>query len=219
LKEISEVAHQAGIALVDDLGSGSLLDTARYGLAHEPMVQESLDDGADLVCFSGDKLLGGPQSGIIVGRADLVAKLKKHPLARAIRADKLCLSTLSATLLHYLMDEAEREIPIWRMIAADKEHIRRRADGWVQALGQGRVIEGESTVGGGSLPGETLPTYLLALETRRPSPTSLVARLRAASPPVIARLQDDLVVLDPRTVLPDQEATLLAVLKLALETR
>ena len=118
LSEIADLAHQHEIPLVDDLGSGALLDTARYGLAHEPMVQESLAEGADLVCFSGDKLLGGPQAGIIIGRADLVAKLKKHPLARAIRADKLILSALSATLLHYLKDEAEEEIPIWRMISA-----------------------------------------------------------------------------------------------------
>ena len=121
LAEIAAVAHQAGLPLVDDLGSGALLDTARYGLGHEPTVQESLAAGADLVCFSGDKLLGGPQAGIILGRADLVAKLKKHPLARAIRADKLCLAALTATLLHYLKDEAEREMPIWRMIAAPLE--------------------------------------------------------------------------------------------------
>ncbi len=138
LVEIARVAHQAGLPLVDDLGSGALLDTARYGLSHEPMVQESLADGADLVCFSGDKLLGGPQAGIIVGRLDLLAKLKKHPLARALRADKLCLAALSATLLHYLKDEAEREIPVWRMLSASPEQIRQRAQGWAQLLDQGR---------------------------------------------------------------------------------
>jgi L-seryl-tRNA(Ser) seleniumtransferase len=180
------------------------------------MVQESLAQGADLVCFSGDKLLGGPQAGIIVGRAALVAKLKKHPLARAIRADKLCLATLTATLLHYLKDEAESEVPIWRMISASPEQIRQRAAAWGEELGQGQVIEGQSTVGGGSLPGETLPTYLLAISTRRPSPNRLMARLRASEPPVIARLQDKHVVLDPRTVLPEQESALLAALKTAL---
>ncbi len=177
-------------------------------------MQESLAAGADLVCFSGDKLLGGPQAGIIVGRADLVAKLKKHPLARAIRADKLCLAALSATLLHYLKDEAEREMPIWRMIAAPQDEIRRRAESWAAALGSGEVIPGESTVGGGSLPGETLPTYLLAL--RLPSPDKQLARLRRATPPVIARLQDDRVVFDPRTVLPEQEPYLLDAIRGAI---
>ena len=210
LGELAMLAHQAGIPLVDDLGSGSLLDTARFDLSHEPMVQESLADGADLVCFSGDKLLGGPQAGIMVGRADLVTKLKKHPLARAVRADKLCLAALSATLLHYLKDEAEREIPVWRMIAAPLEEMQRRAQSWAKMLGQGEVIAGESTVGGGSLPGEMLMTRLLALEAR--SPNRLLGRLRQQQPPVIARLQEDRIVLDPRTVLPEQEEAMLRAL-------
>ena len=142
LSELAGLAHEAGISLVDDLGSGTLLDTGRYGLGHEPMVQESLAAGADLVCFSGDKLLGGPQAGIIVGRAELVAKLKKHPLARAMRADKLCLAALTATLLHYLKDEAEDEIPAWRMIAAPGEQIRARAQAWQERLGCGELVAG-----------------------------------------------------------------------------
>ena len=109
------VSHRAATPVVDDLGSGSLLETTDFGLGHEPMVQESLSAGVDLVCFSGDKLLGGPQAGIILGKLELINKLKKHPLARAIRADKLCLAALSATLLHYLLSEAESEIPVWRM--------------------------------------------------------------------------------------------------------
>ena len=140
LSEIAALAHEAGIFLLDDLGSGALLDTRRFGLGHEPMVQESLAAGADLVCFSGDKLLGGPQAGIIAGRADLVARLRKHPLARAVRADKLCLAALSATLLHYIKDEAEREIPIWRMIAAPLDDLERRARLWAESLGQGQVL-------------------------------------------------------------------------------
>jgi L-seryl-tRNA(Ser) seleniumtransferase len=207
LEEIVRVAHKADIPVADDLGSGSLLDTANHGLAHEPMVQESLAAGADLVCFSGDKLLGGPQAGVIVGRADLVARLKRHPLARAIRADKLCLAALSATLLHYLKDEAEQEIPIWRMISASGEEIRARAESWKSHLGRGEVIVGESTIGGGSLPGECLPTYLLALQTA--SANRLLASMRASTPPIIGRVQEHLVVLDPRTVLPEQEETLL----------
>ena len=214
LREIAEVAHRSGIPLVDDLGSGSLLDTSRFELAHEPMVQESLDAGSDLVCFSGDKLLGGPQAGIVVGRADLIAKLKKHPLARAIRADKLCLAALTATLLHYLKDEAEFEIPIWRMIATELEEVQERADAWRQTLEQGKVIPGESTIGGGSLPGETLPTYLLALSVS--SSQRFLTRLRQAKIPIIARAQDEMVVLDPRTVLPEQDEVLLEGIKEAL---
>lgn len=207
LDEIVGVAHQAGIPVLDDLGSGTLIDTAKFGMGHEPMVQESLAAGADLVCFSGDKLLGGPQAGVIIGRANLVSQIKQHPLARAIRPDKLCLSALSATLLHYLRDEAEREIPIWRMISTPVEVIHARAEEWRRLLGQGEIMPGESTVGGGSLPGETLPTYLLALKV--PSALKTLTQLRAAMPPVITRTQDDLILLDPRTILPEQDKELL----------
>jgi L-seryl-tRNA(Ser) seleniumtransferase len=211
LKEIVDVAHEAGVVVVDDLGSGSFLDTARYGLAHEPTVQESLDAGVDVVCFSGDKLLGGPQGGIIVGKADLIAKIRKHPLARAVRADKVALAGITATLLHYLKDEAEREIPIWRMISMEREQIRARAEAWCGALGQGEVIESESTIGGGSLPGESMKTWVLALDVR--SPDKFMAKLRASHPPVIARTENDRVLLDPRTVLAEQETALLRILR------
>jgi L-seryl-tRNA(Ser) seleniumtransferase len=207
LAEIVQVSHQSGVPVVDDLGSGSLIDTTQFGLGHEPTVQESLAAGVDLVCFSGDKLLGGPQAGIILGRAELVARIKKHPLARAIRADKLCLAALSATLLHYLKDEALTHIPIWRMISEPVEQIRQRANRWVKVLGQGEVIAGQSTVGGGSLPEETLPTFLVALNVH--SPNRALTTLRAAQPAVIARLQDDRLVLDPRTVMAEQESALL----------
>jgi L-seryl-tRNA(Ser) seleniumtransferase len=217
LSEIAEVAHKAEILVVDDLGSGSLLDTARYGMAHEPTVGESLAAGADLVCFSGDKLLGGPQSGIIIGRSDLIARLKKHPLARAIRADKLCLAALSATLLHYLKDEAEREIPIWRMISCSLDVLKQRATAWAVQLGKGEVIASESTVGGGSLPGETMPTYVLALSV--PAPNRFMEKLRQSSPPVIARLDEERVLLDPRTVLPEQENDLLSAVQSCLSRR
>jgi L-seryl-tRNA(Ser) seleniumtransferase len=196
-----------GLPVVDDLGSGALLDTAAYGLAHEPMVQESIRAGAALVAFSGDKLLGGPQAGILVGQKDLVAKLKKHPLARAVRADKLCLAALTATLLHYLRDEATRAIPVWRMISMPLAEIEERARRWVAELGTGEVVEGESTVGGGSLPGETLPTQLVALAVK--SPNAFAAKLRAQDPPIIARVAEDKVTLDPRTVLEEAEAALL----------
>jgi L-seryl-tRNA(Ser) seleniumtransferase len=208
LAEIVDVSHHAGIPVVDDLGSGSLLETSNFGLGHEPMVQESLSAGVDLVCFSGDKLLGGPQAGIILGKSGLINKLNKHPLARAIRPDKLCLAALSATLLHYLRSEAETEIPIWQMISEPLDKIKSRASLWIETIGQGELIEGSSTVGGGSLPGETLPTWLVAINLRHPD--KFLSLLRRSQPPIIARLEDDQVVLDPRTVLPDQEDQLLS---------
>jgi L-seryl-tRNA(Ser) seleniumtransferase len=209
LKEIVEVAHQANVFVVDDLGSGALLDTARYGFAHEPTVQESLAAGVDLVCFSGDKLLGGPQAGIIIGKKDLIDKIKKHPLARAVRADKTCLAGITATLIHYLKDEAEREIPIWQMMSLPLAQTRVRAQAWRDALGQGEVILSESTVGGGSLPDECISTYVLALHVK--SPDRFLKRLRASQPPIIARVENDTILFDPRTVLNDE--MLIAALK------
>jgi L-seryl-tRNA(Ser) seleniumtransferase len=199
---------------VDDLGSGALLDTAKYGLVHEPTVQESLAAGADLVCFSGDKLLGGPQAGIIVGRADLLAKIKKHPLARAVRADKLCLAALSATLLHYLKDEATREVPVWRMISMKREQAKVRAEAWKESLGQGQVLPSESTVGGGSLPDESLSTFVLSLSVKNPD--KFLKRLRESNPPIIARTENDRILFDPRTVLPEQDQYLITNLQLLI---
>ncbi|MCJ7701959.1 MAG: L-seryl-tRNA(Sec) selenium transferase [Anaerolineales bacterium] len=210
LGEVAGVAHGAGIPLVEDLGSGTLIDTRPFGLEHEPTIQESLAAGADLVTFSGDKLLGGPQAGVIVGRADLVAKLKRHPLARAIRADKLALAALSATLTHYLKEEALREIPVWRMIATPSDELKARASGWQAALGAGEVLPGESTVGGGSLPGQILPTFLLALPVS--SLEGFLAELRAGDSPIVARIQDQRVVLDPRTVSPEEDGLLITAL-------
>ena len=211
LKEIVDLAHKANVIVVDDLGSGALIDTAKYGLAHEPTVQESLAAGVDLVCFSGDKLLGGPQAGIIVGKKGLIDKLKKHPLARAVRADKTCLAGITATLIHYLKDEAEREIPIVKMMSLTPEQVKARAEAWREALAQGEVVESESTVGGGSLPDESMPTWVLSLNVK--SPDKFLKRLREANPPVIARTENDKVLLDPRTVILDQDQTLLNILK------
>ena len=215
LKDIVETAHQAGIFVIDDLGSGALLDTSKYGLAHEPTVQESLSAGVDVVCFSGDKLLGGPQAGIIVGRKALIDKVKKHPLARAVRSDKVCLAGVTATLLHYLKDDAEREIPIWKMMSLTLKQVKGRAEAWMNELGQGNVVEGESTVGGGSLPGESFKTWLLSLEVK--SPDKFLKKLRQQHPPIIARTESDKVLLDPRTVLPEQEGALLVGLNNALK--
>jgi len=208
LGELVALVHQHGIPVLDDLGSGALLDTARFGLAHEPTVQESLQAGVDVVCFSGDKLLGGPQAGIIVGRKDLMARIKKHPLGRAMRADKLCLAALSATILHYLKNEAESQIPVWQMISMTSTELQLRAQGWVEELQEGDVIGGLSTVGGGSLPEETLPTCLLALDVAQPN--RFLAKLRNLRPPIIGRIENEKVVFDPRTVFPEQDQILLA---------
>ena len=214
LGELVELAHRFEVPVLDDLGSGALLDTSKFGLSHEPMVQESLQAGVDLVCFSGDKLLGGPQSGILLGEADLIARLKRHPLARVIRADKLCLAGLSATLRHYLKGDAEQEIPAWQMISADSQDLRARVERWQQRVGRGEVLPARSTVGGGSLPEETLPTYVLALDI--PHVDLAAAELRRGITPVIARVQDGKLLLDPRTVLIEEEDLLIQQLNLIL---
>jgi L-seryl-tRNA(Ser) seleniumtransferase len=207
LSDLCALGRRRGVPVVHDLGSGALLDTAAYGLGHEPTVQESLRAGAAVVCFSGDKLLGGPQAGILVGEKAALDRMRRHPLTRALRPDKLCLAALAATLSHYLRDEALAEVPVWQMLSAGAEGLRARADRWATHLGMGEVISGQSTVGGGSLPEETLPTWLLAFPVGRPN--ALAARLRRGSPPVIARVEDDRLALDPRTVLPEQEPPLL----------
>ncbi len=220
LPELVALGAERGLPVMDDLGSGALLDTAQFGLMHEPMVQESLAAGAAVVCFSGDKLLGGPQAGIIVGRAEYVESLKTHPLARALRTDKLCLAGLQATLLHYLKEDATGQVPVWQMIAMPLAEIERRARRWRRVLRRNgvsaEIVDGRSTVGGGSLPGETLPTKLVALSV--PHPDRLAAALRAADPPVVARIEDDRLVLDPRTVLVEEERELLRVVVGALST-
>ena len=211
LAEIVEVAHQHGVPVVHDIGSGALLDTAEFGLAHEPTVQESLAAGCDLVCFSGDKLLGGPQAGIIIGKQDLLAPIKIHPFARALRAGKLTLTGISATLQHYLKNEALSEVPIWQMISLPLESIQDRAERWKQTLGFGEVQPGKSTVGGGSLPTEEMPTFTLTLAPAKPD--EFLRALREVPPPIIARIENDQVLFDPRTVLPEQEEIFLQTLK------
>ena len=208
---LAELAHQHGLLAMNDLGSGCLLASEHYGLAHEPTPQESIAAGADIVCFSADKLLGGPQAGILVGKAAVLARIAKHPLMRAVRIDKMTLAALEATLRHYQRDEVETRIPIWRMISAQPKHIASRATNWVTKLqAQGiaaRVQRGESTIGGGSLPGETLPTTLLALDAAHVSLSldELAKRLRLRRIPIVGRIQRDTLLLDPRTVLEEQD--------------
>jgi L-seryl-tRNA(Ser) seleniumtransferase len=216
LAELAALGRARGVPVLDDLGSGTLLPTAPYGLAPEPTVQESVAAGADLVTFSGDKLLGGPQAGLIVGRAALVERLRRHPLARALRVDKTTIAGLEATLLAYLRGRATEEIPVWRMIAADIAGLRARAGRLAAALGPGRaeVVASSAAVGGGSLPGETLPSAAVALPGS--DPDRLAARLRRGDPPVVGRIAEGRVLLDMRSVLPEQDEALLRALRAAL---
>lgn len=215
VQEMAALAHEHGLLFLDDLGSGALFDTSQYGLRREPTVYESLQAGADLIMLSGDKLLGGPQAGILLGRADVIERIKRHPLARAVRPDKLALAALNATLLHYLRGEAERKVPVWRMISVRLEELDKRARAWAGALKQAgleaKVVNSESVVGGGSLPGETLPTRAVAIAVR--SPDAAARRLREHKPPVIVRREDDRLLVDPRTVLDRDEEDLLGALK------
>jgi L-seryl-tRNA(Ser) seleniumtransferase len=215
LAEMVELGRSAGVPVLDDLGSGALLDTQPFGLGHEPTVQESVQAGAALATFSGDKLLGGPQAGIVVGERTLVDKLRKHPLARAVRADKVALAGLHATLLHYARGEAIEQIPVWQMIAMGQDDIRQRAEAWAAELGRGMAIQARSTIGGGSLPEETLPTWALAFDGDHVS--RWAAALRQSTPPVIGRVEAGRLLLDPRTVLPGQDAALLTALRRAFD--
>ncbi len=213
LAELVDVGQRHGLPVVDDLGSGSLLDTSRFGLATEPMVQASVAAGVALTAFSGDKLLGGPQAGIIVGRASEIGRLRKHPLMRAIRPDKLTLAALGATLVHYLRGEAEREVPVWRMIAAASAELEARARSLAAQLGA-TAVETRSAIGGGSLPGQTQPSWAVALDS--PAPDKLAAALRHADPPVIGRIEDGRLLLDLRAILPEQDVVLVGAVQPAL---
>jgi L-seryl-tRNA(Ser) seleniumtransferase len=216
IDEITGLAKKHNLPVFDDLGSGCFLDTTKYGLAPEPMVQQSVASGAALTFFSGDKLVGGPQAGIIVGKKEHIAKLEKHPLARAVRIDKIRLAGLIATLIHYLKGEAEVKVPVWRMIATPVDEIETRAKKWAKALGgAARVIDGESMVGGGSLPGGTLPTKLVAIGNRKDRTISREwsERLRQLDVPVIGRISEDVLLLDPRSAAPEEDETMIKALK------
>jgi L-seryl-tRNA(Ser) seleniumtransferase len=222
LAELAQLARRHQLPLLEDLGSGTLLDTTPFGLAHEPTIQESVAAGVDLVTASGDKLLGGPQAGLILGKAVYIEKLKKHPLIRAFRVDKFTLAALQATLLAYLEQRAVLEIPVWQMIGADLRALSRRANKWRKALQNLHrvdvsvtVVASASTVGGGSLPGQTLPTKAVAISAA--ALEALAGRLRQGNPPVIARIEQNQLLLDPRTVLPEQDQALIAALTQALQ--
>ncbi|MGH2343696.1 MAG: L-seryl-tRNA(Sec) selenium transferase [Chloroflexota bacterium] len=224
LPDLATLGKQHGIAVISDAGSGCLLDLMQFNLAREPLVQESIAVGVDLVSFSGDKLLGGPQCGIIIGGFDFIARVRRHSLLRAMRVDKITIAALHATLLHYLRGEAVKRIPIWRMIAGSVESLNFRARTWQDALqlppGVRPSVEPSlSTIGGGSAPGETLPTSVLAIRTvatGRGWAARLGAELRRTAPAVLGRVEDGALLLDPRTVLPDQDVLVTRALQEAL---
>ncbi len=214
IAELADLAREYELVLLDDLGSGVYVDLSSHGLS-EPTIMRSLADGADLVCFSGDKLLGGPQGGIILGRGDLVEALTRHPLARALRLDKLSIAALEATLRLYLDPErAVREIPTLAMLTADPEVLRKRARSLAKKIAsegdfEADVVEDVSRAGGGALPMEDLPTWAVAVTSDAYSANQIEAGLREADPPVICRIREDRVILDVRT-LGDEESSLVA---------
>lgn len=208
--ELASLAHRQGLHLLDDVGSGCLVNTEQFGLEHEPTLQESVQAGSDVVTCSGDKLLGGPQAGIILGRREIVQRIRRHPLHRALRVDKLTLSALEATLRLYLnMETALREIPVLRALAMSEGEIRKRAQqikGRLQRVVPAGAVtvtvrEGVSEVGGGSLPGQQLRTVLVCLGSSQVDASQLARALRWQEPAVFARIERNEVVLDPRTVL------------------
>ena len=213
VQELAAIARDFTLPLFEDLGSGLLAPDARFPA--EPSVRESLDAGAGIVSFSGDKLLGGPQAGIIAGAEDLVARVRRHPLMRALRVDKLTYAALEATLHAHAAGRAADELPAWRMFALTAGEIDARALALAASLPaslHAEIIDGHSAVGGGSAPDVELPTRLVALRHTTMSAASLEAALRAATPPIVARIHDGQVLLDLRTVTPEEDATLSAAL-------
>jgi len=206
LREIVKVGHEYNLPVIDDIGSGALLDLRPYGLEPEPLLSDCINDGADLVLASGDKLIGGPQAGLIIGKSSLIDVIRKHPLTRALRPDKATIAGIAATLQHYALGEAIEKIPIWQMISMDELILQERAELYAQAWGTtADVIAGESTVGGGSLPGQTLPTRLCAISLAQKTLELVSENLRLSEVPIISKIQDGVLQLDPRTVLVDQD--------------
>jgi L-seryl-tRNA(Ser) seleniumtransferase len=210
---VAEIAHRHGAIVVDDLGSGALIDTAQFGLPHEPTPRERLEAAAsDLVTFSGDKLVGGPQAGLVVGRPDLIERIRRDPLARAMRPDKVTLAAVAATLAIYRAGRAAAEIPLWQAVARPLADLQARASAVAARLG-GTAIPTEATFGGGALPGVTLPSAGVALAGTTPDRQSRALRLGV--PPVIGRIEGGRLVLDLRTVEPERDDELVEAVRAA----
>jgi L-seryl-tRNA(Ser) seleniumtransferase len=226
LEELVDLAHARGLLMIDDLGSGAMLDPSQWGLRDEPLPRSSLATGSDLVLFSGDKLLGGPQAGILAGRAAVVSRLEQDPLMRAFRLDKMTLAALEATLRAYLSpDQARQDLPLLKMLEAPVAMLRQRADAWAAQLHRAGKLHAStradvSVVGGGSVPGQTLPTVVVVLQPLAMKAEELARRLRTGQPSVVPRIDADGVLLDPRTVFADQDSALLTAVRAAtsLET-
>ena len=199
INELSEIAQRHQIPLIHDVGSGCIVDPTKFGLSPEPRPQDSIKDGSDICMFSGDKLLGGPQAGIIIGKSYYISQISKHPLARAIRIDKINLSALHATLLHYIKDEVEENIPIWKMISTTQKSLLDRAKKIKSQINADiSITETIATIGGGSLPGENLKSYALKIETN--STNQLGYQLRNAKKPIMSRVENSCVLIDLRTI-------------------
>ncbi len=218
LTELAELAHENDILLYEDAGSGALFDLSEHGLTDEPVISDSIKAGADVVTFSGDKLLGGVQAGLIVGRQAAIEKIRKHPLYRALRVDKLIYATLEATLESFQKETAFEEIPVLRMLSMSEEEIKERIKKFANKLKKKtnenkdfnfEIIEGKSVIGGGSAPMVQPETILLALKHQKISAANLEQKLRLSKPPVIARILEDKVLIDLRTVSESEEAELL----------
>jgi L-seryl-tRNA(Ser) seleniumtransferase len=215
--ELAALAREAGLPLYEDAGSGQLADLRKYGVVDEPVVREIIESGVDVVSFSGDKLLGSAQAGLIAGRREIVSKLRKHPLYRALRSDKLRLAALEATLVSHQRDVAEIEVPIIAMLSLTPQELEQRARSLVEGLDDVELIAGESALGGGAGPTSTIPTTLIAITHPQHSAQEIEHTLRNYSPPIIARISEEKVLLDLRTVfedeLPSIRAALLAIIK------
>jgi L-seryl-tRNA(Ser) seleniumtransferase len=209
--ELAALANRTGIPVVEDLGSGALVDLAEYGLPHERTVQEAVGDGIDLVAFSGDKMLGGPQAGIIVGKSVLIARLRTNPLLRALRVDKITIALLAQTLRLYFSPESRRKIPFFAMLGASLDDLRARAQKYVQNVQGASITQTTAYVGGGSLPESAIPSIAVALEPRAGADAA-AQRLRRAATPIVGRIDEGRLLLDLRTIFPSQDQAVIAAL-------
>lgn len=216
ISELKALGKKHNLPVVDDLGSGTLLPTEQFGLEHEPMVQEAIAEGIDVVCFSGDKLLGGAQGGIILGKRQYLDKIRKHPLLRVLRIGKMTTIALQLTLLHYLKKEAIEKVPVWQMINYPIQEIASRAEEISKKLTDLGVVssicDGFSTVGGGSLPDQTLPTKLISIEPPC-AVEDFARRLRFSSPSLLGRIEDNRFLIDPRTIMPSLDGTVIKIIQ------